>query len=226
MIDKVTWKKLEKEWGKIGKVYQERRRVEHRLAFFCEHALEHLRDKNVHEIGCNAGVYAIPISTVAHSYTGIEPGNKIAKKPYKTNYFKQAQMTENWIGLHQVHFKNMTLREFVEADQEYPLTPAGEEGAQHALVAAYCLYHWSDSEIELFKCHMLAKYTTVIIQTRNQKRPKKHNSYKFWKARNVEKFFHNQGFEVNTIWEKDKKFSLQVCLRPSVAAPASIESLQ
>ena len=220
MIDKATWNALVKEWEKVGKVYQIPRRVEYRLKFFCDHALKYLKSMNVVELGCNAGVYSIPISEVCHSYTGVEPGNLIAKPQFKTSYFAQAQMTEKHIGKHEVHFLNMTVEGYVKATKlcNKAMIVSGLVGDYpYALVMSYCLYHFSNKEVELLASDILPTMSTVIIQTRNQKRPKKHNSYKFWKSKNVVKFFMSQGFTSREIvWEKDRKFSLEMFFKPSL----------
>ena len=215
MIDKATWKKLEKEWEKVGKVYQEPRRVEYRLKFFCEHALEYLKGKAVLEIGANAGVYSYCMTKVADAVIAVEPGNKIAKKPYKTSYYDQLRMTGLYVDKEEKYDDFFPVNETVEKYCQYPRECVYT--CFNALVMSYVLYHLSNKEIDLLTEHILPKCGVVIIQTRNQKRPKKHNSYKFWKSDNVVKFFMSQGFTSREIvWEKDRKFSLEMFFKPSL----------
>ena len=189
MITKEKWAELEKEWSAVGPVYQIPRRSKDRLKHFCEIALPHLKDKRVLEIGCNAGLFGYCISEVAEAYCGVEPGNKIIKKGKKpkTDYFLQAKITERHISEfnENVVFLNETIKEFCKN-----IVP----DMFNAFCACFALYHFTDKELNLLKEHVWPKCDVVVIQNRNQERPTRHNSFKFWKDKNIVKFFQAQGF--------------------------------
>jgi len=207
MIDSHLYDEILKKWYYIGEVYQEPRRVLYRLEHFETYALPFLKDKKVVEIGCNAGMFGYHIAQVAKSYVGVEPGNRIRdkskKKPPKTDYFRQAQITQEYIENKHAGFVNETITEFCGKDQQVD-----------AFVACYALYHFRDNELELLKEKIFPQCEVVIIQNRNQKRPTEHNSYKFWKDKNVVAFFETLGFTCEVFSAKSKKgkiFSEIIC---------------
>jgi len=209
MITDKKWKELVKKWEAVGPVYQIPRRSHDRLKHFCDNCVPLLKDKRVLEIGANAGVFGLCISEVAENYIGVEPGNKISrKKKNKTDYFKQALITEKELKSDGM-FINMTVKEAFggSADLIYD-----------TLVMCYALYHLSDKEIELLKEKILPKCDLVIIQNREQPRKTKHNKFKFYKSKRVVKFFQDQGYDVELIWGEDrgtkKAFSEIICKRP------------
>jgi len=213
--DLFNWKRLVKLWEKHGPPYQIPRRSEYRLDFFKKHGLKFLGGKNVLELGCNAAYFGHHIAPYSRSYIGVEPANLISKKPYKVDYFKQAQITKDY-SIGKMELYNQTLKGFC-ALEKIP--------SFNALFMSFVLYHLSDKEIDLLKKHILQKCDTVIILTRAQKRPKQHNSYKFWKSKRVVKFLEGQGFNVEVIWEKDKKFSIEIGTRSCEQLPESSSSL-
>jgi len=204
MITDKKWKELVEKWEKIGPVYQIPRRSRDRLKHFCDNCVPLLKGLNVLEIGANAGVFGYCIAGEAKSYIGVEPGNKISqKKKNKTDYFKQAVITEKECD--NMGFINVTVKELSDYKK---LT-------FDSLVMCYALYHLSDKEIDLLKEKILPHCDLVIIQNREQKRKTKHNSYKFWKSKKVVKFFEKQGYNVEVIWGEDrgvkKAFSEIIC---------------
>jgi hypothetical protein len=223
MISIEKWKELLNEWEKIGPAYQVPYRSEERLAFFIKHALPHLKDKKVLEIGCNAGIFGYHIAQVAETYTGLEPGNlikyskcskadrerRLKKNPPKTDYFKHAEITLKYMPDNSL-FVNRTIKDFIKNREKYEY---------NAFVACYALYHFGDEELNQLCEYIFPECDTVIIQTRHQRRPSQHNKYKFWKPKNVEKFFAKIGFNVEHIVinpgtvPKPSPFSIQVCKR-------------
>ena len=183
MISNEQWAELEAEWSTIGPVYQIPRRSKDRLKHFCEVALPYLEGKRVLEIGANAGLFGYEISKVAECYVGVEPGNKIIKKGKKpkTNYFKQLELTHKYMKDSKVF--NETIKEYCKHPEDC-----------NAFVATFALYHFTDKELKLLKEMVWPVCDTIVIQNRNQDRPTKHNSHKFWKDKNVIEFFFNQGF--------------------------------
>ena len=213
MITKQKWAELVKEWSVVGECYQIPRRSKDRLKHFCEVCLPHLEGKKVLELGCNAGLFGYCIAEVAEAYCGVEPGNKIKKKGKKpkTDYFAQALITERHMLEFnpQVVFFNETIKEFCKRDVE---------GTFNAFVACFALYHFTDKELNLLKEHVWPKCDVVIIQNRTQKRPTRHNSYKFWKDKNIVEFFYNQGFcNIEQVPAKGvdgkQEFSEIICLK-------------
>jgi len=208
MISKELYKEIMKKWLTIGEVYQEPRRVLYRLEHFSEHCLPLLKGRKVLEIGCNAGICGYHICEVADSYIGLEPGNKVRdpkkKSPPKTDFFKQAMITHTYIKNKNAVFLNATISEFCKTIGNFD-----------TMVACFAIYHFRDFEIELLKKHVFPKCDLIIIQNREQRRPKIHNSYHFDKTKNLVKFFKGLGYEVEVIWgkheTKGKVFSEVIC---------------
>lgn len=199
--------KLVEKWKKVGDVYEVPDRVGYRLEHFITHCVPLLSGKKVVEIGCNAGAFGLEIAKVAETYTGIEPGNKIREKktPPKTDYFKQLTMTKEFVNKETFSVYNDTITEFVARNLDF-----------NAFVAVFAIYHFRDNELALLRKHVFPKCDIVIIQNRNQKRPTQHNSYKFYKDKNIVKFFELQGFTckvINEVSKKGKIFSEIICTK-------------
>ena len=203
MIDMKLWNKLVKEWEKIGPVYQIPRRTERKLNFFLLHGLPRLVGKKTLEIGANAAYFGLYIQKKAESYIALEPGNLIAHGKSRTDYHQQALITRSYMENENVEIVNATVRGFCKM----------KERDFNALFMCFCLYHLSDKEIDLLKEHILPKCNTVIIQTRAQSRPSRHNSYKFWKSKRVVKFLEKEGFSVEVKWEMERRFSMEIATR-------------
>lgn len=222
-IDRETYEDLRRDWeniwgpGKKAKVYQEYRRIEKRCKFFVKHGLPYLAGKHVVEIGANAGLQGYHIDKVAASYVGIEPGNKISISTNpKTDYFLQAKKTEERMSENGT-FQNWTIKEFLANRNNFKY---------NAFFASYALYHFTDPELNYLKEYVFPQCDVVVIQTRHQRRPTKHNKWKFWKPESVERFFRRQGFSCHTLNEVEagefhhkrpkphNGFSLQICVRP------------
>jgi hypothetical protein len=224
-IDTETYKEMREEWeniwpGKTAKVYQELNRVKPRCEHLIRHGLPYLVGKNVLEIGCNAGLQGYHIDKVAASYIGVEPGNKISKNPKpKTDYFLQAKKTEEFMSADS-EFLNYTIEEFIENRINYKY---------NAFFASFALYHFKDKELNLLREYVWPECDIVLIQTRHQTRPTKHNKWDFWKPAKVEKYFTRLGFICHSINQypssefinrrpkKHNGFSLQICVRPEYA---------
>lgn len=204
MIDMDLYNEMLKKWYKVGDVYQEPRRVLYRLEHFEKYCLPFLQDKDVLEVGCNAGIFGFHIAQVARAYLGLEPANKVRdkskKRPPKTDYFKQALITKEYIENKNAAFLNQTITELCDGPIEVPKI--------NAFVACYALYHFRDKELDLLKKHIFPNCEVIIIQNRNQKRPTEHNSYKFWKDKNVVAFFEEMKFSCEVIPAVAKKGTL------------------
>lgn len=210
MIDMDKWEELMIEWarvvdGPIDKIiYQIPRRVKDRLEHFNEHCLPHLKDKKVVELGCNAGWFGYQIDKVSKSYLGVEPGQLIAKKKSRTDYYKQAQITQKHMSK-SAKFLNATVSDFASV----------ETNDFNAIVMCFVLYHLTNTEVDLLIKKILPKCDTVVIQNRSQKRPTAHNEYKFWKANNVMKLLVQSGFNCEIIWGPGDKYSEIIGKKPA-----------
>jgi len=199
MISLQKWRMLIEKWEEFGEVYQIPKRSKERLRNFCEVCLPHLKDKKVVEIGCNAGIFGLNIDQVAKSYIGVEPANIIrdnGKGKAKADYFKQLEVTQK-------EMKNGTIRN--ETITDYCKNP----GDIDAFVACFALYHFRDHELELLKEHVFPKCDTIIIQNRTQSRATKRNSHKFYKDKNIIRFFNKQGFDDITVLSFRAKNGMQ-----------------
>jgi len=224
-IDRETYHEMREAWeniwpGRKAKVYQELNRVQPRCEHLIQHGISYFTDKHVLEIGANAGLQGYHIAQVASSYVGVEPGNKISKNPNpKTDYFLQAKKTEEFMEENS-QFVNYTIEEFIENRDKFKY---------NAFFASFALYHFKDKELNLLREYIWPECDVVVIQTRHQTRPTKHNKWDFWKPEKVEKYFTRLGFRVQTIQQyhvdkfrqirpkKHNGFSLQICTRPGYA---------
>jgi len=206
---KDVWNSLMEKWaktskGKVNKVcYQTPRRVGDRLAHFEKHCVPVLKGMKVLEIGSNAGLFGYCIDKVSSAYIGVEPGILISRKKGKgVDYYKQAQITQKEMSA-KARFVNATVQQFSSiTTNDYD-----------ALVLCFVLYHLTTKEVKLLAEKILPKCKVVIIQNRIQKRPTKHNSYKFYKTNNVRKFFEHYGFKCEVI--HSGKFDEIICKKPS-----------
>jgi len=219
MIDMKLWEEMIGKWAAVSRkkkrkvVYQLPERVKGRIEYFSDNCVPLLKDRKVLEIGANAGLHGYHMDKVTASYIGVEPANLISKRPGKTDYYAQAMITKKYMSKN-AQFINATVSQFV-----------GMHTFQYdTLVMCYVLYHLTDTEVELLKSHILPRCDFVIIQGRTQKRPTRHNSYKFWSYKKVESFFKNNGFECRSIWPKDKSFSIQICTKTKKGGIMAMET--
>ena len=221
MISRKKWDAIVQEWETIGPAYQIPRRSEAKLKFFLDNAIKYMEGKNVLEIGCNAGIFGYHIAQVAQTYTGLEPGNllkhpkcskkereeRLRKNPPKTDYFEQALITKLYMPDNSV-FVNRTITDFIEHREKYKYD---------TFFACYALYHFTNSELSRLCEYIWPECDTVIIQTRHQDRPTRHNKYKFYKPEKVKRFFESLGFKVQhlvpVVRAKMADFSIQICQR-------------
>lgn len=191
-------KKLTPKWIKIHKVYQKESRM-HRLNFFLQF-VEHFKEKDVLELGCNAGVYGYVISKRAKSYVGVDRGE---------DYISQAKITRKQMDNPNVNFYNYSVKQFIK------LANSGGMPTFNALFASFVLYHLSKKETDRLMKYVLPKCDVVIIQTRTKKRTpfRNYNPHKFNKPKNVEKWLTEAGFTCKTKWADDKRYADTVALR-------------
>jgi SAM-dependent methyltransferase len=197
MIDKKLHKKLTKQWAKVGRgIYQRWGRM-YRVKFFLKF-IELFRDKNVIELGCNAGIYGYEIAKVAKSYIGIDQGDY---------YIKQAKITQKEIKNPNVKFITKYVRSYIRDQQK---KEASKRDKIDALFACFALYHFSEKEIVLIQDYLLPKCDAVIISTRTRKRTmwKKNNQRKFYKPKKVVDYLKESGFRCAVYPSKDKKFAI------------------
>lgn len=182
MITKEEYKQISSEWE--GDIYQKWKRIKVRLKFFCTF-VDIFKDRNVVELGSNAGLYGYEIAKVARSYVGVEIGE---------TFYKQSLITKKYIKNSNVAFCNLSAEIFLHFNKSV-----------EALFICFTLYHLSDKEIEMLK-EILPNCRIVFIQTRSRKRRSEKNSYKLWKPNNVNKFLKEAGFTTKTYWHKSEKF--------------------
>ena len=190
MITMEKWQQLMAEWSKVGEIYQIPRRSEFRLNHFCQHCVPLFKGKKVLEIGANAGIFGYCVAETAESYTAVEPAllvrDKTKKKPPKTDYFKQLELT----ATHIEQF-NPSVKVFNETIPDYC---KHHDPGINAFYACFALYHFMDHELACLSDVVFPKCDLVVIQNRNQDRPTPHNKYKFERDKNVVKFFAARGF--------------------------------
>ena len=199
MIDEAVIAEMEKGWAAHGYVYQGVNRSVLKLKHFEDHSCALLKDKDVLEFACNAGLFGYLISQYAKSYTGVEPGNMLKDHKHSDiDYFKQTDITKSFIKTDNVKYINNTVGGFLETDKDT---------AYNALVICFALYHFSDKEIEMIKAVVLPKCDTVIIQNRNSKRNTIRNSQKLYKNKNIVKMLEAAGFKCTVYDFNNGKYS-------------------
>lgn len=201
MISMEKWEELMREWEKVGEIYQIPRRSKDRLAHFCEHCVPLFKGKNVLEIGANAGLFGYCVAEAARSYAAVEPAIKVRdktkKRPPKTDYFKQLEITAKHIAEEvnpEVDVYNETIPEYCKH----------HDNEINAFYACFALYHFMDHEIKALEEKVWPGCDLIIIQSRNQDRPTPHNSLKLWRTGNVVKLFNRNGFPNSKIIPSSK----------------------
>lgn len=197
MLTKEDYKKIADNWK--GTVYQLYDRYQVRFPMLLKH-IEVFKGKNVLEVGCNAGLAGYHIAQVANSYIGVE-----AEK----GYWQQALQTKEFIYNNNAEFLNMSIKSYMKR-----AIRDGIEISANACYLSYVLYHFSDKEVRMFEQFILPKLDVIVVQSRYENRNKKgrtaHNSYKFWKPENVEKYLNKNGFSTTVEYGPRNKFHFVV----------------
>jgi|GEM_PF-3305359 len=195
MLTKDQYKELTKNWGKHSSTYQKFDRYKVRFPMLLKH-IDVFKDKNVLEVGCNAGLAAYHIAQVAKNYTGVEA---------EIGYWNQALETQKQIESKNTAFLNMSIKTYMKRAERGDF-----KISVNAAYLSYVLYHFSDKEVQMFEKEILPKLDVVVVQSRYAKRNKKgrrtHNSYGFWHPKNVAKFLARNGFYVKLEWGPNEKF--------------------
>jgi hypothetical protein len=204
MITKEEYQEIASKWpvmkrdGRVLEPYQHWQRLDFRLRYFCQY-LDQFKDMDVAEVGCNAGMYGYEIAKVAKSYTGVDISER---------FIAEANVTKTFIEKFNVNVSFICrpvkgwLRDRQKARER------GETVAPvNALFASFALYHLSDMECRLLGEEILPGCQLVLIQTRTAKRKKmsNHNSWEFWKPKQVAKYLRQYGFETEIIDGPPKK---------------------
>ncbi len=205
MVDANVIGQMEKGWAKYGYVYQGVERSILKLNHFEKHSCPLLKDKDVLEFACNAGVFGYLISQYARSYTGVEPGNLLKDHKHSDiNYFKQTGVTKSFIKTNNAEYVNNTVGGFLKTDTETKY---------NALVVCFALYHFSDAEIEMLRTIALPKCEVVVIQNRNSKRNTIRNGHKLYKNKYIVKMLNAAGFKTHVYDFNNGKYSEIIGIR-------------
>lgn len=213
MLTKEQYKELSKNWSKHGTVYQKYDRYQVRFPMLLKH-IDVFKDKDVLEVGSNAGLAAYHIAQVAKSYTGVE-GEK--------GYWNQSLETQKQIESKNTDFKNMSIKTYIKraARGDFEINV-------NAAYLSYVLYHFSDKEVSMFEKNILPKLDVIVVQSRYENRNKKgrttHNSYKFWMPKSVEKYLIKNGFSTTVEYGPRNKFHFIIGKRDDSKYPLLLNS--
>lgn len=211
LLTKEGYDTMAKKWEKHSVVYQKWNRYSLRFPTFLKH-IDVFRNKNVLEVGCNAGLAAYHIAQVADSYTGVEE---------QKGYYLQACETKHSIENPRANFLNMSVKTYMKR-VERGVIPR----EINAVYLSYVFYHFDNKEVKMFAETILPQLDVIVIQSRHAKRNKKgrtaHNSYSFWHPDNVKKFLEKNGFSTTLEWGPDKKFHFIVGRKGVVLDPSAI----
>lgn len=200
MIKKNEHKRLMKVWESVGPgIYQTWNRLETRMPLFLKH-INILREKNVLEFGCNAGIYGYEISKIAKYYIGIDQGKY---------YILQANETKKLMNMNNALFLNRPAKGFIRDQQKAELRNIPTHDI-NAIFATFVLYHLSDKETDLIEEYLLPKCDAALIMTRTSKRSpwKKYNSNHFEVPENCATWLEKAGFITSIEWHHTKKFAI------------------
>lgn len=196
MIEKAMHARLEAKWAKIHAPYQRWNRLKTRMPLFLKY-VDSFNDKDVLELGCNAGIYGYEIAKRAKTYIGVDQGDC---------YIKQAQITKKDLDMKNATFVAKRVKSFIRDRQK------SKDAIPNinALFATFVLYHLSDKETDLIGSEIFPNCDTVLIMTRTSKRSpwKKYNSRKLQKIENVEKYLKEYGFSVKSEMHPSGKFGI------------------
>lgn len=197
LLTKDQYNQLAEKWKKHNVVYQKWDRYSLRFPTILKY-IGVFKDKNVLEVGSNAGLAGFHIAQVAKAYFAVEG---------QEGYHRQALETKKAMKKNEhVNFMNMSVKTFMKRRER------GDFRADvNAVFLSYVLYHFSDKEVRMFTQMVLPKVDTIIVMSRyaerNKKGRRKHNSYSFWHPDNVKKFLIKNGFlKLKVEWGPRKKF--------------------
>jgi len=171
MITKAKHHEISKKWR--GKIYEHWKRTEPRLRLF-NTVVGLLKDKDILEIGSNAGIYGYEISKHSKSYVGIEESR---------HYYKQALRTKRFID-GDSEFINIKAIKFLKTNSR----------TFNAFVSFFVLYHLNNKEIDLLRKNIWSKCDVIINMVRIQNKPLKKNGYYLCKYNNIIKMLNAIGF--------------------------------
>jgi len=183
------WNKLAKKWS--GKIYQKRNdRVKERMAFIKRNV--HLfKDKTVLDVGCNAGLFALPTLTVCKKYIGIEKEDK---------YFKQLKITHKQVNDSKMEIRNCRFDDLYAPKKDHP-----EFGG---VILSRVLYYLSDADVAYLKNEILSKASAVLVVCGSKAKGWRRNKNDFWKLNAVIKLL--EGYKTKVRWSGDKKLFMVV----------------
>lgn len=184
MIPKEIHEQLEAQWQ--GRKYATRKRLKKRQQHL-EPLLRLFTEKDVLELGSNAGILAYEITKWSKSYLGIEP-DKV--------YYEQALLTSQHLN-QPFKFINNTLALSVK-----------EIGNINAFIMCVALYLLNKEELNLLKNIVFPKCDVVIIQERKAKRPSRedYNPYGLHEPKKIRDFLRDCGFNTEVYFSFNEKY--------------------
>ena len=192
---KIIYSKLRSKWK--GQIYQNYRKSIGRF-YLINPVIDIFKDKDVLEIGSNAGLYSLKIMEVARSYIGIDKDK---------HFHAQAKITKKVLGTDNVEFVNNSLSRFVRSQIRKEI-----EYNYNALFASFIIYHLNEKEISMLEEFILPKIEVAIIQTRNKLKDNNLNQYK--DKNKLVNFIESNGFCVDSYWAEERK----VCVIKAIKA--------
>ena len=186
-----NWSTLQKQW--IGKVYQKKSKEWRRLAHFEERIAPFFSCRRVVDVGCNAGLMALPLCKCVSHYTGVEMDDV---------YYAQTAETAKML------FPGRF--DFVHGDAVKYLTT--HVGDYDALLLSCILYHLPDLDLELMATVVLPSVDFAVVYGRYY-RPTIKNTYALEKPENNRKLFESCGFEVRNSSIKHPDLFCLICER-------------
>ena len=150
-----------------GKKYQiPNARVIERYKYVKKHA-SLFDGLKVLDLGCNAGLFALPLIDHVEHYIGIESEPK---------YYNQAVMTKKVLG------EKMTVLKVRIGDVDFETMDC------NALIVSRVLYYLDDETIERIRTQLLPKCKVVLLINGTRPKKKKSNSWDFWKRESATTF--------------------------------------
>jgi len=143
------------------------------------------RDKDVVDIGCNAGLLTYVLAQYARSYCGVETNE---------DYYKQALVTQKYITAQGIFVHSPLTRFIKHASGKYHYE-------YNAMFAANVLYHLSEKTLCMMQEVMLPKCDVVLCTSREDKLERvgprlfeHHNNLYHWC--NIRSFLRTAGMKV------------------------------
>ena len=184
MITEELWRKISNEWDKSEKYYQKWHKEYKRFLHFNSVA-PIFKDRNVLEIGTNAGIQSLEICEHCNSFVGIE------KNPI---FFEQLRKTMAHTNKPKI-LLNMGLEEFSETEDSVKYD---------SLFMSFVMYHFSDKEVDILRSKILPKISTIVVYNRAGDRKVRKNKYDFFKLEPALDLFKSEGFETQHEWQSQK----------------------